>query len=218
MASIHSKFIKTTFLLFACLFSTVVSISGCAYRLTNLHIQNPGDIETIAIEAIFDTGGQVIPHEVLWDQLQRAFAANGHLKVSSAKTADALLRAHIRQSTVDKLEFYDTNKKDDIRKDPDIYAGRSEPPAPEALSDLTRASKFYNRDATSFTVDIEVWNLETHKLMMQRTYSGRVDTLAVRNNDLKDVILIRHDEALDLRMNVVAKQIAETVVTDLLVR
>lgn len=217
MASIHSKLTKTTALLSTYLFFIGFFVAGCAYRLTNLHIQNPSDIETIAVEAIFDTGGQVIPHEVLWDQLQRAFAANGHLKIASAKTADALLRAHIRKTSIDKVEFADLNPNNE-RKDPEIYAGRSDPPAPGALRDLTVASKFYNKDSTTFIVDVEVWNLESHKLMLQRSYTGSTLTQAVRVTDLQDVVLLRHDEALDRGLNTVAKQIAETVVTDLLVR
>ena len=44
----------------------VISIAGCAYRFTNKHIVTPEGIKTIAVEAIYDTGREVIRHELLW--------------------------------------------------------------------------------------------------------------------------------------------------------
>lgn len=232
MQSIHSPQTKNTAMIAMVLICCIFSFSGCAYRLTNLHIQNPGDIQTIAIESVFDTGGQVIPHEHLWDQLQRAFAANGHLKLAPASSADALVRAHIRLATVENAGGLTDTPADVLyaKKDPDIYAGQSQPWAltgPASLRDLTTASKYYSKDATTFTVDIEVWNLETHGLMLQRTYTGRSEAWAIVgqtvdrkaiNPYLQDMILPRHDETQDRNMASVAKQIAENVVTDLLVR
>ena len=222
MASIHSSERKNTAWIVTALSCCFFSFFGCAYRLTNLHIQNPDNIHSIAIESIFDTGSQVIPHEQMWDQLQRAFAANGHLKVTSAKNADALLRAHIRTSEINKSgDLLDKNPTN-IRKDPDIFEGNN--PQPPSLSptdgplrDLTTASRVYSKDATTFVVDVEVWNLETRQLMLQRTYHGRTEALAIAPAQ-PDLAFIRHDEVTDRNMTTVAKQIAENVVSDLLVR
>lgn len=227
MLSIHMPRVKNIAPLATALFCCFFSFSGCTYRLTNLHIQNPDDIQSIAIESVFDTGAEVFPHELLWDQLQRAFAANGHLKVVSAKTADALLRAHVKTVTSVKsgnqITRTDSNTS---RKDPDFFAS-SEKPEPVnikppsgsygPLRDLTTASTLYEKDTTNFVVDIEVWNLESRKLMLQRSYSGSAESIAIVPKS-EDFSLIRHDETQDRRITTVARQIAETVVTDLLVR
>lgn len=222
MASIHSSERKNTALLATALSCCFFSFFGCAYRLTNLHIQNPDNIHSIAIESIFDTGSQVIPHEQMWDQLQRAFAANGHLKITSAKHADALLRAHIKTTAIDKSgDLVDRNSAN-TRRDPDIFEGKNpQPPllgSNGPLRDLTTAPRFYTKDATTFVVDVEVWNLETRQLLLQRTYTGRTEAIAVTQTLQQDLAFIRHDEIQDRSMTNVAKQIAETVVTDLLVR
>lgn len=203
----------------------VLALASCTYRLTNSNISPPHGIRTIAVESVFDTGGEVIPHDQFWSQLQRAFAANGHLKVVSASEADALARMHIRQTTIVKSGERVTPDRDKeasgalkSKKDPELYAGQSDPPAPGLLRDLSRAGDVFRKDNTIVVIDVEVWDLSTRSLILQRQYATNAEVFGLRLNAPREVAFLRHDEALDAGLSKAAKQIAETVVTDLLVR
>ena len=194
-------------------------LSACAYRLSNLHVQSPNKIESIAIEAIFDTSGQVIAHDQLWSELQRAFAANGHLKVASVGQADALLRAHLRSAAIanagDRIQANITNKKD-----PDLYAPGAPPLGPNQLRDLSAAGDYFTKDQVSMVIDIEVWNLRTHELILQRSYGGSFAVLNVRaeGEAINELVSVRREESADRGVAGISRQIAGNVVSDLLIR
>ena len=46
---------------------------GCAYRLTNKTLTPPANINSIAIESPYNTSEQVLPMEIMWNQVQREF-------------------------------------------------------------------------------------------------------------------------------------------------
>src|SRR3989338_6044213 len=72
----------------------------CTYRFSNLYLQPPKGIHTLYIESIFDSSREVVPHEILWEKIQKAFALNGKLVLTPKVEADAYLRAHITNPVV----------------------------------------------------------------------------------------------------------------------
>ena len=70
-------------------------ISSCAYRFTNLHMRAPNKAKTIAVEGIYDTSRLALPHEYLWESLQKYIAINGRLKLAPKNQADLYLRCQL---------------------------------------------------------------------------------------------------------------------------
>lgn len=191
--------------------------SSCAYRLTNLHVQSPNHVQTIAIESIYDTTSEVLPHEQLWNELQRSFAANGHLKVTSVDKADALLRAHVRLATIEKSGELRENVRGELKKDIDLYQDRGPPIPPGTLRNLSVANTYYMKDRLGFFVDVEVIDLRTRQILLQRTYTRSFEAWAV-SETLNEISFVRHEESAQLGFAKASRSIAEVVVTDLLVR
>ena len=153
----------------------VVSIvmSGCAYRFTNRYVKIPAGVRTVAVEAVFDTSQEVLPHEMLWQSLQRAFAADGHWQLVGQSQADALVRAHIREGNVTAVG---TNLDNDLNsrgvvkiKDPKVFDG-GPPPVPSDFSQMTQAGKFRDQGTMKTVVEVEAWNLSTHQLIARKVY------------------------------------------------
>ena len=191
--------------------------TSCAYRLSNLNINSPSGIHSVAVEGVYDTSGEVLPHELLWSELQRAFAANGHLRLTTAKRADALIRAHI--STASSVKSGERSPSDSLSKnDPELFDGRKDPPAPSILRDLSTSHDFFKKETLSYSVEIEVYHLETKKLLLQRTYPVSAEILAAGRASSESLTFARFDEARTSAFQRLARAIAETVVSDLLVR
>ena len=191
---------------------------SCAYRLTNLHTASPNNIKPIYVEAVYDTGAETIPHEQLWDELQRAFAANGQLRIAPASEADAVLRAHIVKTQITKAgeRKVETTKRQ--HKDPDVFAGQNPPPTPGQLRDISIADDYFLKSAWSSTVRVEVWDLKTRKLLLQREYPLSGEVLDVRGDQRAQIHHVRHEESLNYSFRNAARGTAGRIVSDLTVR
>jgi hypothetical protein len=206
--------------------------AGCAYRFTNEHMSTPPGVHTLAVEAIYDTSREVLPHELLWESLQQAFATDGHLKLAPQSSADALLRAHIKQAVVTTTGPISINPNDslgnsEIILDPKTFS-KGDPPLPDQFKNMTQASEYQTQAATNVVVEVEVWNLNTRALILRKTYPAGRAFLAERaaagvdpvksyqvlyNNDY-----LRYDEAERANFKQISAAIASSVVTDLLVK
>jgi hypothetical protein len=197
--------------------STVVS--GCAYRFTNAHVQRPEGIRTIAIEAVYDTSREVLPHELFWEALQAAFAADGKLRLASQERADAYLRIHLKDAA---LVPAGSIVKNPPEQDPKLK-GRVKPPEPTLFKPLGQAGEIKTFGQVRAEVEIEVWSLRTRSLLLRRTYDltqqfravhgfGR-DAVTTRSNDY-----LRYEESFDAKVKLMAQDLAGQVVRDLLVR
>jgi hypothetical protein len=191
-------------------------LSGCVYRFTNEHIVRPEGIRTVAVEAIWDTSREVIPHEVLWQALQDAFAADGNLLLVSQRHADALVRAHIKDARVGGAgPIRDLGPK----KDPKV-TDPNDPPGPGDFRQLTRAGQIREDGVVAMLVDVEVWSLRTRTLLMRKTYpvsdtfraAYAIGSTTVPSNDF-----LRYQESLDARVLAMSQSIAQQVVQTLLV-
>lgn len=194
------------------------AVSSCSYRLTNLHTSAPNGIKTVFVEAVYDTGSEVLPHELLWDELQRAIAANGQLHLARPSGADAILRAQIISSQTGKAgerRVSQTNRK---TREPDYFAGQSAPPTKGKVRNLSVADDYYLKTRWQSFVRVELWDLRTQKLILQREYPMSGEVLANRGDVSAQLHHLRHDESFNASFGNSARAVAEKVVTDILTR
>jgi hypothetical protein len=211
------KTVKSVFFILCTLLFTL-SMAGCVYRLTNLHTASPNNIRTIHIEAVYDTSAEPVPHELLWDSLQRAIAANGQLKIASAEKADAILRAHIINTQVSKggeRKILNTNRR---RKESNVFLGQSGPPTPGTLRDLSVTDDFFVKTSWSSSVRVELWDLNTKALLLQREYPLTGDVVAYRGDLPTQIHHLRYEEQFQHSFGNATRGLAERIVSDLLVR
>lgn len=199
---------------------TWLLVSGCAYRFTNKHVVRPEGIESIAVEAIYDTSREVLPHELLWESLQNAFAADGHLKLAPQSSADALVRAHLRSASIAAAGTEAKRKSNEADGDPNPFRGDSVP-KPDEFRELAKANSIRDQATMSLVVDVEVWSLRTRTLLLKRSYpvSGSFRTVysslpsgSIPNDHL------RFAEATNAEFKLLSDNIARGVLRDLLVR
>jgi len=198
--------------------ASAFKLMGCAYRLTNLHTASPNNIKTIHVEAVYDTGSEVVPHEQLWDELQRAIAANGQLILSAPASADATLRAQIISAQIGKAgerRVANTNQK---KREPDYLSGKSEPPGPGKLRNITVADDYYLKTNWQSVVRVELWDLRTGALLLQREYPMSGEVPANRGDVAAQIHHLRHEESFQSSFTNASRSVAEKVVSDILVR
>lgn len=198
--------------------SVAFALGGCVYRFTNNHIERPEGIRTVAVEAVYDTSREVVPHEVLWEALQNAFAADGHLRLAPQSDADALVRAHLKDVLQTPSGTLTPNgPKDDPR---DILKPDSVPTAKLGeYRPLTQAGEYRSTSTIAATIEIEVWSLRTRTLLMKRAYPVTATFNAERAlGDGKLNHWLRYQEAADATFKTLSVGVAQQVVKDLLVR
>ena len=200
-------------------FAAITLTVGCAYRFSNAHVERPEGIRTIAIEAIYDTGREVLPHELFWEALQAGFAADGKLRLAPQDRADAYLRAHVRDAALVPVGSIVKNPPE---RDPNIQ-GRVQLPQPTEFKPLAQAGELKTFGRVTAEIEVEVWSLRTQSLLMRRTYDlgqqfravhgfGK-DAVTPRSNDY-----LRYEEAFEAKVKLMAEDLANRVVRDLLVR
>jgi len=192
------------------------ALGGCAYHFTNSHVSPPTGVHSIAVEAIYDTSREVLPHELLWQSLQNAFASDGHLRLVPVSEADALVRAHIKSASVapDGAEF-----ENGPVNDPEVFKGDS-PPPPSSFKKLPETGKYRDKGLISLVVEVEVWNLNTRTLLMRRSYPVAAGFQAVHAPSITQTAndFLRYDESEQAAFAGLSDSIARSVVRDLLVR
>ncbi|NDE13835.1 hypothetical protein EBZ80_02790 [bacterium] len=194
-----------------------IGLSGCVYRFTNLHVAAPEGIRTVAVEAVYDASREILPHELLWEELQRTIAAEGHLMLAKASKADALLRVKIKNA-----RFSPTGtvvKPQTLTKDPAAIS-----PTQESLPDyrefrtLTEAAELMPSTAVMIEVDVQLWHLTNRKLLFERSYVQTESFLSVRPSTSPRNNYLRENEAFRSDFARMAKSISERVVSDLLIK
>jgi hypothetical protein len=155
---------------------------------------------------------------MLWEALQNAFAADGHLKVVPQASADALVRAHVKQAGVAHVGSDQEN--DLVVNDPEVFDG-TRPNQPAEFKKLTQAGKYRDKGLLSAVVEVEVWNLRTRSLLMRRTYNVAdvFQSLHFGNPSVgRPNDHLRFQEAEEASFKQMAQNISRSVVRDLLVR
>jgi len=192
-------------------------VSGCAYRFSNLHMKAPPGARTIAVESIYDTGKLAIPHEILWEQLQKQFAINGRLKLAPANQADLYLRAHIFRSvlTPTQIEKNSLSEPDDFLMDKD---GVLQPHPLSAYPDYNVASSYAKSETLNLNVRVEIWNLHTRKSLFTKDY-GVSTTWQVFDSSLPpEYLFLKSEETFESSFSSMAEGLAKTIVVEFLSR
>ena len=167
MKSFFKIYIKAVFflLLFMC--------NHCAYRFSNLYKKAPSGIQSVAIEAIYDSSKNIFPHEILWNSLQRQVITSGKLDLSSVQRADALLRVHLvdTQKTQFNAEYFVE------RQDPKTFHSSTTglPYRPKDYVDQKTASHFAKWERASYMIIVEVWDLRTQEQLNKKAYPVAFD-------------------------------------------
>lgn len=192
-------------------------LGGCVYRFTNLHVKPPQGIRAIAVEAVYDTTRNVLPHHLLWQNVQKEIALDGHLALVSQDEAEALLRLHLKWATLTPVAESTVGNTD--KKDPKVLDVEN-PPNYRKFNVLPRAGRAATKEVITILVETDLWNLKTGEEIFKRTYSMRSVDYPARHNsqDLEQVIFPWTMEAYNSQFDEITKRIGRRIVTDLLVR
>ena len=189
---------------------------SCVYRFTNLHMKAPEGAKTIAIEAVYDTGKTVLPHEILWEELQKQFAINGKLKLAPASEADLYLRAHIMRSSISP-----TSTEKVRTTEPDSFYSSGSPPMPwrpQEYPNYNVASSYSKTETLSLSLEVEVWNLHTRKKIFRDVYSGG-ETWTVYDGSLPpEFAFLKAEESFEEAFEGLSFGLARAIVRDVLTR
>ncbi len=184
---------------------------ACAYRFSNTAMQAPLGIRTIAIEAVYDTSREVIPHELLWSAVQREFAKRGQLIVSSQEQADALMTIWLVKA---KVQPTGTPSREAISKDPPVTD--TEKWRPEDFRNLRRAGSWTTSEMVGLGLVIEVHDLKTRKVLFKKSYNQSTTFSSLRPENISSVSssFLHYEEALRSKVKLLSEQLAQVIVTD----
>lgn len=196
---------------FATLLLFAGCLSSCAYRFTNIAMAPPGGVQSIAIEAVYNTSREVIPHELLWKAVQEEFARNGRIWLSSADKADALMTIHITQA---RLEPTGTPIPEAINRDPPV-ADR-EGLTPFNYKNLRIAGSYTTTEAISFQVEVVVHHLRQNRILHQRQYQsgGNFRSFQASSVAQSATGFLLYQEGLEARFKQLAEQLSRRIVSD----
>ncbi len=194
-----------------------LGLYGCVYRFTNLHVSAPEGIRTIAVESVYDTSREILPHELLWEEMQRTIAAEGHLILAPSSKADALLRLQIKSA---RLSPTGTVVKPQamIKDPPTISAAQDSKPSYREFRTLTEAAELMPSTAIVIEVEVQLWHMESRKLLFEKSYVQSESFLSVRPSTSPRNNYLRENEAFRADFGRMAKAISEKVISDLLIK
>ncbi len=202
----------------------VAGLTGCAYRFTNTQKRTPRGVKSVAVEAVYDTSREVLPHEALWLSLQQAIVSDGHLILVPVNEADALLRVHLKSARVDPtgsdLQNDLSAKNTKKEKDPKAFSYGA-PPLPNEFRNLTQTGQYRDKATISATVTVEMIHLVTHKTLLQKTYPLSTTFQAVHAASgitTKENDYLRFDEAERASFKSASDGLARQVLSDILIR
>jgi hypothetical protein len=192
----------------------ISALTGCVYRFSNLHVNPPQGIRTVAVEAVYDTSREILPHELLWEELQRAIASEGHLRLVSSSRADALLRARIKSA-----RFSPTGtvvRPQPMIKDPPAMQPGNVPHSYRDFRTLTEAAELMPSTSVVVEVELQLWHLANKELLFERTYIQSESFLSVRPSTSPRNNHLRDDEAFRADFARMSRSIADRFISDLL--
>ncbi len=199
------KVFKNLFILSPLLFG------ACAYRFTNKHISIPSGAKTIAISPIYDSSRVVLPHDALWSALQLAFGSSGHLVVTKTSQADYVLAVHLKDA---RSSEYETDSRGTLQNPHDHLNSNGQPFAPNQYVNLHSADVFSKRELLNFSVGIEIWDVRTRTLLLQKDYPIQSNFNIFSTQSTPESQFLRTEENLELLFVSQSKALAQRVVSD----
>lgn len=197
----------------ALLFLMGTATSGCVYRFTNRHVSAPSNIKSIAVEAIYDTSKEVLPHELLWDAIQKSIARDGHLKLAAPRHADAIILTHIYQASVGATGSITAHP---ITQDPNVT--NPETVNPSQFRDLQIAGETTSQEQINVGVEIRVIDLRTQKVLLNKRYTRNQKFKSARAGSSPNGFFLIYDEALRNKFRLMSESIASAMLDDLFIR
>ena len=195
----------------------VTLLPACAYKFSNLHMRTPNKAKTIAVEGIYDTTRMALPHEYLWESLQKHIAINGRLRLAPRSQADLYLRCQLVNANVNP---FDINIGE--IKDPDSFIDESlDTPSPYPMGSYPsyrRASSYAKQEQISASAEVEVWDLRQKELVFKGTYGASSNYSILNASSSVEYGFLKADEAFEDGFAKVADEIAKRAVADLLRR
>lgn len=194
----------------------VICHSSCAYRFTNNHVRKPAGIESVAVEAVYDTTRAVLPHELLWQELQRAIAADGKLHLTTQSKADALVRAHLMtgDTRTGRIASKTENDRDPELETPEEFVRTGN------IADfkrLTQAGEHTLDNKLVLGIRIEVIDLRSKRVLLNKTYRGIEEIKTARKGDDPGSFFLIYTEATENQFRKISRRIATRMVQDLLI-
>jgi len=185
--------------------------SSCSYRLSNSSLRSPGGISTIYIESIFDTSSVVLPHDNIWEELQRSAISSGKIKLASRLKADAHLTTHIVHSEIVQTDPVPRT----VSEDPSFKNGQP-PPSYREYRNLNSSSKFANKENLNLVAVVQLIDRRSGKSIFKKEYNVSrlypiVDTTTERANRFQ-----RADEAFEKNFQLLSEELAATIIGDIL--
>lgn len=186
---------------------------GCAYRLTNKTFTPPANINAIAIESPYNTSEQVLPMEILWNQVQREFIKFGQPRLTSRKNADAIMTIKIVASDIKPTG---TASIQAIDQDPSPGSGGYEDP--NAYPNLKKAGRWTILSNVSFIVLAEVYDLRTRQKIFTRKYPRSLNFHSIRSSPPTEAKAnyLMYEEAINASFKKMSKSISSRIVQDFL--
>lgn len=205
---------RLTCFLYIALLSAV--LQSCAYRFTNQAMTPPQGMKKIAVEAIYDTSQTVLPHEILWKEIQDAIARNGHIILTSQEEADGILRIHLKTAEIASSGYPESDSQE--YDEPKVT--ETIKPPPTEYRPITKASSWTTKESITFAIDVELWNLHTKKIIKKGSYSASDTFTSLFSKTTQYQIqthFLLYEEALKTAFKAQSKTISEKIVTDLLI-
>ena len=189
----------------------VFMTQSCVYRFSNSSLLPPEGIHTIAVEAVYDTSRDVIPHELIWSAVQREIARTGRLILTSHEEADALMTLWVTQSNISPSG---TPNQEAKSKDPVAVDGVK--PNPREYRELRTAGSWTIDEQVGFTLEVEVHDLKSRNILFKKSYTQAAGFKSLRAEDITPVAsgFLHYEEAMQAKVKKMSDQMAQTMVTD----
>jgi hypothetical protein len=188
---------------------SLLFVNSCAYRFTNLSTTAPSGIKTVAVEAVYDTSREALPHEILWTEMQKAIIENGRLGLVPRAEADALLRTHVQSFSLHPKE----NALPTGRA-PQLTVGEGNEKSWKPMTSVEVPSK----EISGMTIEVEVWDLKTREVVFKKTYgsTGTIDNVFwVPEVTLPDSNYLFYEEAVNSKIQAFARDISSKAISDI---
>lgn len=191
------------------------ALPGCAYRFTNLRFSPPAGVKKIAVEALYDVSREVLPHDILWVELQREIAKTGKVVVGSVQNSEAIMRVKLAGAgltPVDSVPIQSATRYPQL-KDP--LPTTLEQLDKADILDMAKATKRGSKEALAIALEVEVWSLTSRKLLFKRRYagSGEVESVTL---DANGSGYLKYEEKIARRFQQLAKTLSRKIVSDFL--
>ena len=199
--------------------------TGCSYRFANKALSLKTSVRSVAVESVYDTSQEALPHQFLWTEIQKAIAKDGHLRLKKRSKADAIVRIHLISATNTTSGVFDTTNVSERNKDPRVLDfKRFNNPNDAQKADnrnnyrrLDVAGEYTKARNLRYSIKVEVIDLFSRKVLFSKSYSAAAEVKTLRQSPvpLKSHYII-YQEALSNQMRETSASIARRVVQDML--